>query len=346
MKIQETEEVSRLSVFRMKRNDGWLYGEIRQGRLRQGWGTHGLALMLSGGKQVKKKEWEAAYREAGWGELGSRSMRYAILSRMLKLDANSIVVVPKMPKRNQFTIARVCDRYFFEVANGHDDFGHIIPVDRKSVRVFNSRADDEAFLVSGLFSRSNHRQAVTFCSGSEHVEAALRLLGRENKETASPKRKLFQAPVDEAFKAAARSLQSEIKSWNGPRFEEAVRHAFREQGYQVKEGHRHYDRQGGDADIVVSPPARHGFFQPEEIAIQVKWKKGIDTHDGDAVDQIVKWAESQESSAAKYVISSAWGFTEEAKEKAAEKGVVLIGGLQAMCFLLGVPERYREDWEF
>ena len=108
----------------------------------------------------------------------------------------------------------------------------------------------------------------------------------------------------------------------------------------------HYDGQGGDADIVVSPPTRHGFFQPEEIAVQVKWKQGVDVHDTDAVAQIVKWAASQESNAAKYVISSASEFTEKAKEQAAEKEVVLIGGLQTMCFLLGVSERYREDWEF
>ena len=346
MTMQENEEVSWFTVFRMKRNDDWLYNEIRHGRLRQGWGAHGLALAQSDGEQVNKRQWEAAYREVGWGDLGPNSKRYAILTRMLQLDAGCIVVVPKMPTPNRFTIARVNDKYRFELADDRKDFGHIIPVDPKNIRVFNYRADDDAFLVSGLFSRANHRPAVTFCASTKHVEAMLRLLKRESRQTAKSENELFQAPVDQAFKAAARSLQDQIKTWDGGRFEKAVRHAFREQGYQVKDGHRHYDRQGGDADIVALPPARYGFFQPEEIAVQVKWKQCVDTHDRNAVKQIIKWAASQESNAAKYVISSASRFTEKAKELAIENDVVLIGGLQTMCFLLGVPERYREDWEF
>lgn len=346
MTMQENEEVSWFTVFRMEQNDDWLHKEIQKGRLRQGWGRHGLALTRSDGEQVNKEQWKAAYREVGWGDLGSNSKRYAILTRMLQLDAGRIVVVPKMPEQGQFTIARVCDKYRFELADERNDFGHIIPVDPDNIRVFNYRADDDTFLVSGLFSRANHRPAVTFCTSTEHVEAVLRLLKRESRQTAKSESELFQAPVDQAFKAAAKSLQDQIKTWDGHRFEKAVRHAFREQGYQVKDGHRHYDGQGGDADIVVSPPTRHGFFQPEEIAVQVKWKQGVDVHDTDAVEQIVKWAASQESNAAKYVISSASEFTEKAKEQAAEKEVVLIGGLQTMCFLLGVSERYREDWEF
>ena len=69
------------------------------------------------------------------------------------------------------------------------------------------------------------------------------------------------------------------------------------------------------------------------------------TDDKEAVEQIVNWADSQASSAVKYVISSASGFTDDARKRADDKDVVLIGGLQTMCFLLGIPERYRSDWE-
>ena len=61
--------------------------------------------------------------------------------------------------------------------------------------------------------------------------------------------------------------------------------------------------------------------------------------------QIDKWAKSERSDAAKYVISSASGFTDKAHELATANNVVLIGGLQTMCFLLGVPDRYRDDWD-
>ena len=80
-------------------------------------------------------------------------------------------------------------------------------------------------------------------------------------------------------------MTTPVAAINGPRFEEAVRQAFREQGYEVKD-HRHYDGRGGDVDILVSPPARHGLFQPDEIAVQVKWKQGVDAHDEGAVGQI------------------------------------------------------------
>ena len=261
MAMQENKEVNWLTVFRMDQGNDWLYEEIRQGRLRQGWGGRGLALTQSGGTQRSKQEWETAYREKACREnleeLPPRSRRYAILVRMLELSVGDIVVIPKMPEQDQFTIVRVCGKYRFESA---DDFGHIIPVDPESLRVFNYLADDDAFTVSGLFSRANHRAAVTFCESTEHAEAMLRLFKRENGQAAKSESELLQTPIDQAFKMAAMSLQDRIKTWDGHKFENAVRHAFREQGYQVKDGHRRYDRQGGDADIVVFPPAPSRFL--------------------------------------------------------------------------------------
>ena len=79
--------------------------------------------------------------------------------------------------------------------------------------------------------------------------------------------------------------------------------------------------------------------------MQVKWKQGRDDDDVKAVKQIADWVEWQGSTATKCVISSASQFTEKAREEAAANGVELIGGLQTMCFLLGLADRYREDWE-
>lgn len=47
----------------------------------------------------------------------------------------------------------------------------------------------------------------------------------------------------------------------------------------------------------------------------------------------------------KCIFSSVNDFTEKAKTEAKYHDVILISGLQTMCFLLGIPERYREDWE-
>ena len=333
------------TVFRMDANDGWLYEELEEGRLRQGWGSPGLGLSQDGEK-VEKAVWEAAHRSIGWGE--PSPMRFAILSRMLDMRKNEIVVIPKMPHWDQFSIARVSGDYRFDVANGQTDFGHIVPVDPNGVRTFNYRADDDAFLISGVFSRASHRPAVSYCYGEEHIAATVRLLGKESNVSERSLASLSRARMDNAFRDAARSLQKEVERWNGGRFEEAVRQAFRDQGYDVKI-HRHYDGKGGDVDILVSPPIdRFRLFLPEirdQIAVQVKWKQGIDQDDEVAISQIVEGVKLLGIEAVKYVVTSASKFTEKAKKAAAENNVVLISGLQTMCFLLGCPERYRDDWE-
>ena len=172
------------------------------------------------------------------------------------------------------------------------------------------------------------------------------LLEQPNNTNANPNlpEEFYRAAIDDAFRTAAIALDEQIKNWNGSRFEKAVRQAFKDQGYEMK-SLRRYDGQGGDADMLVSPPTSpYSVFLPGKIAVQVKWKQGEDEDDANAVSQIIQWAESQGSNAAKYVISSASSFTVDAQNRAADGDVILIGGLQTMCFLLGVADRYRDDW--
>lgn len=69
-----------------------------------------------------KTDWEAAHR--AWKDWGNPSpRRFAILRRMLELDRGDIVVMPKMPALNQFTIACASGRYRFELADGGGRFG-------------------------------------------------------------------------------------------------------------------------------------------------------------------------------------------------------------------------------
>ena len=345
MATNGNEKTDWFTVFRTdEENAGWLYTELTEGRLRQGWGAPGFALETAAGRRVEKTQWEAAHK-AHWKEDPSPK-RFAILTRMLDMEEGSVVVVPKMPEWNQFTIARVSGRYRFEI-DGEDrkDFRHIVPVYRDSVRSFSYRANDDAFLVSAIFSRANHRSAVSFCYKAAQVEAAHRLLHSPSDRTSKPYEELSGAPINEVFKKAAIDLRERVKDWNGDRFEKAVRKAFEDQGYKI-EHHQRFDRQGADADILVSPPASlYGLFLPAEIAVQVKWKQGLDEYDDEAVKQIVSFVKWQRIDAMKCVISSASGFTDKARELAAENDVHLIGGLQTMCFLLGVPDRYRDDWD-
>ena len=293
---------------------------------------------------VDRETFEEGYIKDFGGKPSVR--RFAILSRMLELEDGDIVVVPNMPVwRKQFTIARVSRGYEFGTENELDDHRHIVHVHPESVRIFGYSANEDAYLISGLFSRAAHWPAISFCYNTEQIKAALRLLERPNDPTSKPFEEFYSAAIGDAFKAAATALRDQVKNWNGKRFQDAVWQAFKDQGYTMHK-YSSYDGQGGDADILVSPPASpYGVFLPGKIAVQVKWKKGVDKYDKAAVWQIVQWAKSQESDAAKYVISSASSFTKDAQQIAADEDVMLIGGLQTMCFLLGVADRYREEWD-
>lgn len=339
------ESLEWITIFRMDENDGWLYNEIKEGRLRQGWGPPGCNLLLSNGNRVDKYDWEENYRSI-WNENPTQK-RFAILSYMLDIGEGDVVVVPKMPQSDQFTIARVSGGYEFDAIDDTDVYGHIIPVEIGSVRTFSYKANSESFLVSCLFARANHRSAISFSYDSQQIRACLKLLNWPDQLDEQSDERLFELAYDAVFKEAAKRLLDEIQGWNADKFEKAIRRTFEEQGYRILL-HRRYDSEGGDADILMSmPPNPYEAFLPEqkEIAVQVKWKKGVDEDDLQAVDQIVKWSNSFDSQVTKCVISSAKDFTKKAKKEAKNEDVILINGLQTMCFLLGIPDRYRDDWE-
>ena len=73
--------------------------------------------------------------------------RFAILSYMLDLREGDVVVVPKMPKWDQFTIARVSRGYEFDVDENREDHRHIVHIESEGVRAFNYKASSDAFLV-------------------------------------------------------------------------------------------------------------------------------------------------------------------------------------------------------
>ena len=342
-----------IAVFRVdEEQQEWIYNEIREGRLRQGWGASELSLLDQGTNQVVPKEkWETAHQEI-WGVEPS-PRRYSILSLMLQLHDQDVVVIPKMPHPDQFTIARVSKGYEFDFDGSHlsregDSHRHVIDIDPNSVRTFHYHADDDSFRVSGLFSLGCHRPAVSFNHDSEYRQAIERLLETESKERGQDSGQLFEAIISESFRKAALALQEQTKGWNGTKFENFVWHAFNEQGYDVKDGHRRHDGQGADCDILVSlPSSPHDLFLPkEEIAIQVKCKQEIDHNDVEAIQQIIKWTDRYGNPAMmKCVISSADDFTDPAKDLAKKNEVLLICGLQTMCFLLGIANRYRDDWQ-
>ncbi len=159
----------------------WVCEEIGEGRLRQGWGAQEFNLLYQNGELVPKDIWENTYLMT-WGEEPSPN-RYLILARMPQnLTEGHIVVVPKMPQLDQFTIARVSEGYTFD-ENGEtipqdffNDFRHLIQIDPDSVRIFHSYENEHADRISGLFSAA--QSAVNYPNyDNEILEAAEFLLG-------------------------------------------------------------------------------------------------------------------------------------------------------------------------
>jgi hypothetical protein len=96
-------------------------------------------------------------------------------------------------------------------------------------------------------------------------------------------------------------------------------------GYRIVRK-RHFNRRGGDADIIAEPtlPAlADAFEQRAPLLVQIKKKSGIDREDTDGVNQLVKMSEIYPG-ATMVLISSAQGFTDECKVLAQEHRVQLV----------------------
>ena len=170
----------RVILFRAYKKTLWLYEELDEGRLRQGWGACGLSLKRADGRRVAKVEWDNQYGivaarkktlDQPWD--APRPDRFKKLCRMLELKYGDVVVVPKMPQKRQFTIARVGGCYRFQVGKG-DDFGHIVPVCRERVCTFDYRANADTVRISQHFGYGgDHIGAVSFCGNAcGHPEVA------------------------------------------------------------------------------------------------------------------------------------------------------------------------------
>jgi len=122
----------------------WLSSEFLYGRLRQGWGPPGSSL-LENGLRVPLEKWRTRYIEGirkHWKKISDEEFndyrakcdrRFKILSTMTQLRPGDLIVVPLMPDENQDSIVQLEHGYQFHVVNGEKDFGHILPVDPKSI---------------------------------------------------------------------------------------------------------------------------------------------------------------------------------------------------------------------
>lgn len=156
------------------------WSELRQGRLRQGWGGPGTQLVAHG-RPVPFDTWLPGYtawvrtwkgpeqrrREA----LAKPATRYDILTRMLSLEKGDLLVIPHMPS--------YWDARHFESPRWRDspDFGHVVPVDPASLATWRLDSSVEARALAGRF--QNYRSALNRVRQPDYAQTARRLFHRE-----------------------------------------------------------------------------------------------------------------------------------------------------------------------
>lgn len=159
-----------------------LHEELHAGRLRQGWGCVGngasMALRDEKGARIPRDVWEENYRRAKPHRCWTlHPKRYDILSRMLELRGGDVVIVPKMPTDEEFSVARVNGPYTFQrpdwpvpcadgCADGHVDFGHIISVDPASVEHFARGQNSHTSIIAGIIKGAPFMSAVNIANNN------------------------------------------------------------------------------------------------------------------------------------------------------------------------------------
>lgn len=112
---------------------GTLKKELKNGRLRQGWGLKFNDMDLN--LRQSQDKWIENYRKLCykvWGSNVSCSMavgRWKILSKLLEMKKGDIIFIPRIPDYSTFTVATVKKKYDFKELKGFIDHGHVIEIE-------------------------------------------------------------------------------------------------------------------------------------------------------------------------------------------------------------------------
>ena len=104
---------------------------LEKGILRQGWGVENLSLLDENGEIRNQEEWVNACPES-W-RTTDEARRYlrnknSNLRKMLEMKEGDIILIPKFPEWNMFSLYRVTGKYYFNLEETAVDYGHCIPV--------------------------------------------------------------------------------------------------------------------------------------------------------------------------------------------------------------------------
>lgn len=338
-------------IFRIDYSDRDYFKEnLEKGILRQGWGVENLSLLTESGEIKSQEEWVNACPES-W-RTSDEARRYLRnknnnLRKMLEMKEGDIILIPKFPEWDTFSLYRVSGKYCFDLEKEKGDYGHYIPVEiakekpEEIDKYFTYNGNDDTKVVHSKL--RGYQTSINSVYNEEIIKAIKNLLQIKSIKEASPITEILKNIFEKNIKNME-NLNKEIFSVRPNDVEEIVENIFIKQGYLV-ESRNSYDKKGGDSDRIFIKPLPILSEVNDEIGscrvyVQIKKKDGIyDEDEGiNQLEEIVKTKEKIEEKESKdnnfYKVLVCTGeFSPRVKELAQEKNIILIDGIQLirMC---------------
>ncbi len=318
--------MSNVFVFRIANDVDYVKNEIKQGRLRQGWGNS--TSNLTG---VSLDEWVKARCKNNHfdGDYEYYSSKYRNLVKMLDIKSGDILIIPKTPDYTKFTICRASGEYTFCEPFGYnkDDYYHTIPIDTDSIREFSYHANEKCKIIHAKL--RSYQSPINRVWLENVIEAAESVVSACSDICEKPTENVVKEIKYDIFRNSA---IDRFRNLGNRETEKIVKLIFENMGYEFI-GSNSYDREGGDADLIFAD----NFFGElmdcgvnssdisGKVFIQVKNKDGMDYNDIEGVEQLIKRTQN-ENAAAKILISTTDKFTQKCKDLANKNNILLIDG--------------------
>ena len=322
--------------------------EILKGRLRQGWGAEGMNINQSFEEYLKV--WIARWGENDATEKYIRN-KYNNISIMREINVGDVLIVPKLNfndvnDRRSFAVLKCSKKYEFSpLGSCGMDFGHVLEFDMKESFCCSYDFDGDTRSVVKLFRA--YQRSVNRVWNTDFKNSVDKLIEKFRRDPNSIRGENMTTIGALCAKTASvkqeflNKIIKEINSWKPNDLEKITEELFVKNGYE-KICNNRYDRKGGDIDIVFSSFQTDTLIgdifavsknvEMPEIRVQLKNKEGIDDNDIEGIEQLASMDGSEES--INILINTTIEYSERAKETAAEKGIILINGIEFAELLL------------
>lgn len=314
--------MSKVFVFRIADGE-FVRNELNEGRLRQGWGPSKAML-----EKENMQQWieDMCQDDLSEENVNYYRRKYNNLIKMLDIDEESYILIPKTLDYSHFTICKANGRYSFEKPENFsgDDFYHLIPV--TGAKTFKYRADERCKIIHGKLGA--YRSPVNNVWNQIFIDAVINLYENGVEDDS-------EKSTEDIVKIITEDMYEKLdidrfRQLGNNEIEKIVRLIFEKMGYEYICSNS-FDREGGDADLILTDKSLAELMDigvnsdeiSRKVYVQIKNKNGKDYKDVDGVNQLIKRA-NDDVGATKILISTTDEFTEECIRLANMNNVLLI----------------------